>query len=110
MESALLWSSVALLALAGWAATLFVVTKALIPQAKALETLQRVDTLIDNRIRSVVERIQQRQGKLPDAKTVGSRPTESPDDAAASAIRDIFGSAPLLPIDEQPESGIEVVE
>lgn len=110
MESALLWSSVALLALAGWAATLFVVTKSIVPQANALNTLQKVDAFIDERVRTVVERIQQRQGKLPDPKTIGTEKVRNPDDAAAAAIRDVFGAPPLLPIDEQPESGIEVVE
>lgn len=110
MESALLWSSVALLALAGWAGTLFVLTKALMPQANALNVLQKVDTLIDGRIRSVVERVQQRQGKLPDPKTIGTRVVDNPDDAAASAIRDVFGGAPLMPLDEQPDSGSEMVE
>lgn len=98
--------AVALLALAGWTAVLVLFSRSLLPMANALAVLQKVDSVIDDRIMRVVTRIQDRQNKGKPAP----RPQSNPNEAAVEAVANLFGGAPLEPFGEQPDpEGLEVI-
>lgn len=104
------WALVALAALGGWVATLFVVTKSIVPHANALATLGRLDAHIDDRLRAILEKSGRRThvpvvpGKAS-TPTSPSREGEAP--SALDAVREIFGGTD--PIIEQPDA-VEIVE
>lgn len=105
----ILWAAVALLALGGWAATLVLLARSLLPMANALFALTKVDSVIDDRIAKVVNRLRERADKAPAARP-GLPPTVAPPNAAADAMRDLFGAVPFERLDEQPDAdGVEVV-
>lgn len=104
MTSANLWAGIALLALGGWALTLFILNKSLMPQANALNVLQKVNAMIDDRVIAILERLKNRRSvpKIP-----GQPP--APADDQITHLRQIFGDDPLVDrVLEQPEP--EVIE
>jgi len=110
MNDAHLWAAIALLALGGWAFTNVRVTHGLLPQANALNVLGKLDAIIDERIRVVVERVTARAERRPP----GDQPRAQTQarNAATEELERAFGGMPLSPIGEQPDSDqrMEVVE
>ena len=102
------WAAVALLALGGWAFSNAHLSRSLLPMANAVGALQKVDALIDDRIMRVVQRIREREEKRPATQV---QQAQGGNNAAADALKDIFGGQPIEPISEQPDSGegLEIV-
>ncbi len=108
--NSIFWAGIALLALAGWAVTLAILTRAFVPMANTLSILHKVDKLIDDRIATVVQRIRDRQDRgMSKAQNVPRGTESDARDAANDALRQVFGGAPLEGIPEQPDSDLEVV-
>jgi hypothetical protein len=106
------WAAVALLCLAGWAATLAALSRALLPMANALGALRKVDALVDERIAGTVQRLRERQAAKTLAVAAPPSDTRNADAARAAArtIETIFGPDAMRPTDEQPDpEGLEVL-
>ena len=110
MTDAHLWAAIALLALAGWAATNVFVGKANLPTANALGSLVKTNNAIDDRVYATIQRIQQRQQKIaPKPEQPESRrPT-----AEQAEMSRMFGGVSFGddgPIPDQPPPGLEVAD
>lgn len=102
------WAVVAFALLCGWTACLVLVARSLLPMANSIGTLNKVDALIDDRIMRTVQRIQERMRPKVEVPPIPS--SQQPQNAAEAALKDLFGGAPLEPMDEQPDAeGLEVV-
>lgn len=113
MTASILWAFVAVVAFAGWAMTLIYVSKSILPMANALNVLGKLSGYEDEKIRKVLERIQQKQGGIPNPPKVPATGQKSSTEAAMDAVRNAFGNNVLQPIGEQPPAdtdGLEVVE
>ena len=101
-------AAVALVALAGWTAVLVLLSRSLLPMANALGVLHKVDSVVDDRIQRVVERIEGRRNRgVPVVPPPQPKPQSN---QAASQLAEIFGGSPIEGIGEQPESDGERLE
>jgi hypothetical protein len=109
VTSPILWACIAVVALIGWTAVLVLLSRALLPMANALVALHKVDALIDDRIAKLWTRVQQRQERTTPPPPRREQ-EQTGGNSAADALRDIFGSSPLLPVSEQPDADdLEIV-
>lgn len=111
MTDAHLWAFFCALMLFGWAVTLFIVTRSILPQANSLKVLERVDSFVDTRVAQVIERARHRAQKASPPKPQ----QEQREDVVtpAEALSRIFGESPLVndePILEQPDASLDVME
>jgi predicted RND superfamily exporter protein len=58
---------VALGALGGWAATLVHLNRSILPNAQAIQALNQVNNIMDDRIRSVLANFEKRSAKQPES-------------------------------------------
>lgn len=105
------WAGIALLALAGWAATLVFVGKALLPQTKALQVLFAIDKHVDDRIAALIERAKQIEARnvVASQRQAGEttrRQREKVTAPPSNELEALFGATPF---GEQPEA-LEIVE
>src|ERR1700691_5348845 len=104
MTEAQLWALIAVLALAGWGASLVLFARSTLPMANALSVTNKVDALVDDRIAKTLERIETRRsrGQRP---AQPAAPPEVPPFAErggpSSDIGRVFGGPPF---DEQPDA------
>ena len=67
-----LWAALAFLLLCGWAATLILLSRSLLPMANALGVMHKIDDLFDKRINAVLDRYREQKKKdrvhIPDGK------------------------------------------
>jgi len=83
-----LWALVALLCLSGWAATLFIVSRAFVPQANAIKVFEQVVKLQDDQIRATIERAERRVS-IPNPKL---RPKDEPQATTLERLQEVFGA------------------
>jgi hypothetical protein len=104
---------IAVLALAGWGATLVAMTKASVSSANAMKVLQQIGDREDTKVGSMVDRLERmrNRGKDDTAPPNPARETQRERENPMAALFrgvPVAGSAGL--IDEQPDSNLEVVE
>ena len=113
MTEAEVFAGVAVLAFAGWAWTNVAHTRAGLQAANALKVLQQIGDREDIKVGSMVDRLERmrNRGKDDTAPPNPARETQRDREHPMAALFrgvPVAGSAGL--IDEQPESGLEVVE
>jgi hypothetical protein len=106
---------VAAAALAGWAATLVSMTRAMLPNAQALQALHKLNDMEDEKIRKVLANFERRERVEPQAgRPVADDMAEIQRRAASLGfVVDRAGtvSAPERPLIMPPDAGLlEVVE
>lgn len=95
---------VALLALAGWTATLAVIARSATRHAQAWSILQQVDAAMDDRIRAAV-------GRIAAAPRIAPPPTGEADAAAARATWEKLSKTfDLPPLTEAPDPAAVAVD
>jgi hypothetical protein len=99
---------IAALALGGWAFTLTVVTKAILPMANAVKVHQGIVDREDAKVFSLTERTLKLRNHGAPPKDEVARPTGTGPmaDAMRAGSMDQGGGF----IDEQPDSGMDIVE
>jgi hypothetical protein len=113
VTNAIFWACIAIICLFGWMVTLIFLSKSILPMANALSALGKLEAHMDEQIRRVLERIQQKQGSIPNPPKVPVTEQKSSTEAALDAVRNMFGKDALRPIGEQPPSdaeGLEIAE
>jgi len=106
-----LWAAVAILALAGWTTVLVLLSRSLLPMANALGVLNKVDSVIDDRIMRVVQRIREREDKRSVLQATQPQQKETSGAARVNPITELFGQGAIEPVGEQPDSSenLEIV-
>ena len=107
MTEALGFGFLAAFALGGWALTLGMVTRGVVPMANALKIMQAIVQREDDKVFSLTERAMKLRNRgAPAPKEEVARPTGGGPMAEAMQA----GSVGHSFIDEQPESGMDIVE
>lgn len=98
----------ALAGFAGWTVTLIFLSKSILPMANALNALGKLGGYEDEKIRKVIERIQERTGGvIPPPPKVPAREHQQ---SGVDAVRQAFGGDVFQPIGEQPPSDADELE
>lgn len=110
MTSGEVWAVIAFACLGGWAVTLFITTRAWVPNANAFGILEKLANRQDEQIRATLERIQSRRGIAPAPRQLP--PQKAPHEQAMEQISRALGGAPLEPLEEQPDpdESVDIVE
>lgn len=110
MISAEIFAGLCIVALGGWAWTLTSFARSTLPMANAMASINRIDTLVDERIARTFERIKARRDRRPAEATSPTQPKTWERAEATNPLTQIFGVPPITEQPDADDAGLEVVE